>query len=108
MTFFFFEKKKKGDSRVAVIIPRSTVQLGKSMGTTNSNWSLETPNPHTLQALLVSGTSRNCNYSPRENSNLGCMKPQQLSTSCTTLAGGHYMTRNTYGNSFFFFNIYKT
>ena len=37
-----------------------------------TNQSSEIPNPYTPQALLVSGTSRNCNYSPRENSNLGC------------------------------------
>ena len=37
-----------------------------------TNWSSEIPNPYTPQALLVSRTSRNCNYSPRENSNLGC------------------------------------
>ena len=67
----FFEKKK-GDSRVAVIVPCPMVQLGKPMGTTSSNWSSETPNPHIPQALLVSGTSRNCNYSSRKNSNLEC------------------------------------
>ena len=71
--FHFFEKKKRGaDSRVVIIVLCPTIQLGKSMGTTNSNWSLETPNPHTPQALLVSETSRNCNYSPRENSNMRC------------------------------------
>ena len=69
---FFFLRKKKKDSRVVVIVSRPTVQLGKPMGTTSSNWSSETPNPHTPQALLVSRTFRNCNYSPRENSNLGC------------------------------------
>jgi len=68
----FFLRQKKGDSRVAVIVPRPTIQLGKPMDTTSSNWSSKTPNPHTPQALLVFGTSRNCNYSPRENSNLGC------------------------------------
>ena len=70
--FFFFGDKKKGDSSVTVIVPRPTVQLGKPMGTTSSNWSSETPNPHTPQALLISGTFKNCNYSPRENSNLRC------------------------------------
>ena len=74
--FFFFFKNKKGDSHVTFIVSHLTVQLGKSlgksMGTTSSNWSLKTPNPHTLQALLVSETSRNCNYSSHENSNLGC------------------------------------
>ena len=69
-SFFFWIKK--GDSCVAVIVPRPTVQLGKPMGTINSNWSSETPNLHTPQALLVFGTFRNCNYSPHENSNLGC------------------------------------
>ena len=57
---------------MVIIVSRSTVQLGKPMGTTNSNWSSETPNSHTLQARLVSGTSKNCNYSPCENSNLEC------------------------------------
>ena len=70
--FFIFLRIKQGDSCVVFIVPRLTVQLGKSMSTTSSNWSLKTPNPHTLQALLVSETSRNCNYSPRENLNLGC------------------------------------
>ena len=70
--FFFFLREEKGDSRVAVIVPRPTVQLGKPMGITSSNWNSETPNPHTPQALLISETSKNCNYSPRENSNLGC------------------------------------
>ena len=65
---FFFLRKKKGDSHVVVIVPRPTVQLGKPMGTISS----ETLNPHTPQVLLVSGTSRNCNYSSRENLNLGC------------------------------------
>ena len=74
--FFFFWESKKGDSRVAVIVPCPMVQLGKPMGTTNSNWSSKTPNPHTPQALLVSGTSRNCNYSSCENSNLGCGEAQ--------------------------------
>ena len=45
--FFFFLREEKGDSRVAVIVPRPTVQLDKSMGITSSNWSSETPNPHT-------------------------------------------------------------
>ena len=57
---------------MAIIVPCPRVQLGKLMGTTSSNWSSETPNPHTPQALLVSETSRNCNCSPYENSNLGC------------------------------------
>ena len=57
---------------MAVIVPCHMVQLDKPMSTTNLNWSSETPNPHTPQALLVSETFRNCNYSPRENSNLGC------------------------------------
>ena len=70
--FFFFLREEKGDSHVTVIISRPTVQLGKPIDTTNSNWSSKTLNPHTPQALLVSGISRNCNYSPRENSNLGC------------------------------------
>ena len=68
--FFFFLRREKEDSRVAVIVSRPMVQLGKPMGTTSSNWSSETPNLHTPQALLVSGTSRNYNYSSRENSNL--------------------------------------
>ena len=72
--FFSFLRREKGNSRVTVIVPRPMVQLGKPMSTTSSNWSSETPNPHIPQALLVSGTSRNCNYSPRENSNLGCDK----------------------------------
>ena len=46
---------EKRDSRVAVIVPRPTVQLGKLMGTTSSNQSSETPNTHIAQALLVSG-----------------------------------------------------
>ena len=70
--FFFFLREEKGDSHVAVIVPRPTVQLDKPMGITSSNWNSETPNPHTPQALLVSETSRHCNYSLRENSNLGC------------------------------------
>ena len=45
--FFFFLRKKKRVSCVAVIVPRPTVQLGKPMDTTSSNWSSETPNPHT-------------------------------------------------------------
>ena len=57
---------------MAFIVPCLTVQLDKPMGITSSNWNLKTPNPHTLQTLLVSETSRNCNYSPRDNSNLGC------------------------------------
>ena len=71
---FFFEKKKerKKDLRVAVIVPRPMIQLDKPMGTTSSNWSSETLNPHAPQALLVSGISKNCNYSSCENSNLGC------------------------------------
>ena len=73
MPFFFsFLKREKGNSRVTIIVPRPMVQLGKPMGTTSSNWSSETPNPHTPKALLVFGTSRNCNHSPHENSNLGC------------------------------------
>ena len=70
-SFFFFEEKK-GDSHMATIVPRPMVQLGKLIGTTSSNWSSETPNPHTPQTLLVSGTSRNYNYSPRENSYPRC------------------------------------
>ena len=57
---------------MAVIVPRPMVRLGKPMGTTSSNWNSETPNLHTPQVLLVSGTSRNCIYSPREKSNLVC------------------------------------
>ena len=73
-SFFFliFLRQEKGDSRVAVIVPCPTIQLSKPMGTTSSNWSSKTPNPHIPQALLVFGTSRNCNYSSHENSNLGC------------------------------------
>ena len=70
--FFFFSLIKKMDLCVVVIIPRPMVQLGKLMGTTSLNWSSETPNSHALQALLVFGTFRNCNYSSHENSNLGC------------------------------------
>ena len=70
--FFSFLRIKQGDPCVVFIVPRLIVQLGKSMSTTSSNWSLKTLNPHTLQALLVSETSRNCNYSSRENSNMGC------------------------------------
>ena len=55
---------------MTVIVPRPTVQLNKLMGTTSSNWSSETPNPRTSQALLISETSRNCNYSLCENLNL--------------------------------------
>ena len=65
-------RNKKRDSRVTVIVPRPTVQLNKLMGTTSSNWSSETPNPRTSQALLISETSRNCNYSLCENLNLRC------------------------------------
>ena len=54
-SFLFFEKKK-GNSCVAIIIPCPMVYLGKFMGTTSSNRSSETPNSHTLQALLVSRT----------------------------------------------------
>ena len=78
--FLFFEKQKRD--------PRPTVQLDKPMGTTSSNWSSETSNPHTPQALLVSGTSRNCNYSPCENSNLGWDETSQSPTSCTIPTGG--------------------
>ena len=70
--FFSFLRREKGNSRVTVIVPRLMVQLGKPMGTTSSNWSSETPNPHTPQTLLVFGTSRNCNYTLHENSNLRC------------------------------------
>ena len=86
--FFFFFEKQKRDSRVAVIIPCPTGQLNKPMGITSSNWSSETSNPHTPQALLVSRTSRNCNYSPCENSNLGWDETSQSPTSCTTPTGG--------------------
>ena len=55
---------------MTVIVPRPTVQLNKLMGTTSSNWSSETPNPRTSQALLISETSRNFNYSLCENLNL--------------------------------------
>ena len=55
-------RNKKRDLRVAVIILHLTVQLGKSMDTTSSNWSSKSPNPHIPQALLVSGTFKNCNY----------------------------------------------
>ena len=55
---------------MTVIVPRPTVQLNKLMGTTSSNWSSETPNPRTPQALLISETSRNCNYNLCENLNL--------------------------------------
>ena len=75
-TLFYFLRKKKGDSYVVVIVPRPTVQLGKPMGTISS----ETSNLHTSQALLVSGTSRNCNYSSRENSNLGCGEASTVSS----------------------------
>ena len=61
LCIFFFIRKKR-DSCVVVIIPHPTIQLGKPMGTTSSNWSSETPNPHTPQALLVFGTSRNNPY----------------------------------------------
>ena len=37
--FFFFLREEKGDSRVAVIVLRPTVQLVKPMGITSSNWS---------------------------------------------------------------------
>ena len=70
--FFSFLRREKGDSRVTVIVPHPTVQLDKPMDTTSSNWSSETPNPHTPQVLLVFGIFRNCNYSLRENLNLGC------------------------------------
>ena len=70
LNFFLMEEKE--DLRVTVIVPCPTVQLDKLMSTTSSNWSSKTLNPHTPQALLVSETSRNCNYSPRDNSNLRC------------------------------------
>ena len=70
--FFFFFWDKKNEARVVIIVSRLTVQLGKFMGTTSLNWSSKTPNPQTPQTLLVFETSKNCNYSPRENSNLGC------------------------------------
>ena len=52
--FFFFLTNEKGDSRVSVIVPPPMIHLGKPMGTTSSNRNSETPNSHTLQALLVS------------------------------------------------------
>ena len=61
-----------GDLHVAVFFPRPMVHLGKPIGTTSSNRSSKTLNSHTPQALLVSGTSKNYNYSSHENSNLGC------------------------------------
>ena len=44
--FFIFLRKKKEDARVAVIVSRLTIYLGKSMGTTNSNRNSETLNSH--------------------------------------------------------------
>ena len=69
---FFFLREEKGNLRVTVIVPYPTVQLDKLMGTTSSSWISKTLNPHTSQALLVFGTSKNYNYSPRKNSNLRC------------------------------------
>ena len=57
---------------MTAIVPRPTVQLNKLMGTTSSNWSSETPNPRTSQALLIFETSRNYNYSLCENLSLRC------------------------------------
>ena len=44
--FFIFLRKKKEDARVAVIVSRLTIYLGKPMSTTNSNRSSETLNSH--------------------------------------------------------------
>ena len=44
--FFIFLRKKKEDPRVAVIVSRLTIYLGKPMGTTNLNRSSETLNSH--------------------------------------------------------------
>ena len=88
LTHFFFFETKNNETHVVIIVPCLTVQLDKFMGTTSLNWSSKTPNPHTPQTLLIFGTSRNCNYSPRENSNLRCGdKSQQSPTSFITLTG---------------------
>ena len=44
--FFIFLRKKKEDPRVAVIVSRLIIYLGKSMGTTNSNRNSEILNSH--------------------------------------------------------------
>ena len=61
---FFFLREKKGDSCVAVIVPRPMVHLGKPMGITSLNRSSETPNSHTPQALLVFETYQKLQLQP--------------------------------------------
>ena len=46
ISIFFFLGKKKEDPRVAVIVSRLTIYLGKSMGTTNLNRNSETLNSY--------------------------------------------------------------
>ena len=81
--FFFFEKKKR-DSRVPIIVPRSTEQLGKPMDTTSLNWDSEISNPHThprlywflrLLEIAITVLVRTRTWD--------VVKPQQSPTSCT-------------------------
>ena len=87
---------------MAVIVSHLTVQLGKPMGTTSSNWSSETPNLHTPQALLVSRTSKITIIVQVRTRTCDVMKSQQSPTSCTTPADGSYIYNlNTIDSHFY-------